>query len=144
MPITFHPDLGQVLYCDFTGFEEPEMVKNRPVVVLSRKKHSIGLCTIVPLSGSKPNPELPFHHKMSSGSLPESIAEKGDWWAKCDMVTTLAFRRFDRVKCGKDPSGKRLYSSKKISEYDLRQIQKGVLYAICLDKDLIWRNGLDS
>ena len=53
MAINFHPRLGQVLYCDFkTGFRPPEMVKARPVVVLSRNHHE--LCTVVPLSGTEP------------------------------------------------------------------------------------------
>ena len=36
MPITFHPSPGTVLICDFTtGFQPPEMVKRRHVVVVS-------------------------------------------------------------------------------------------------------------
>ena len=36
MAITFHPKPGQILMCDFTyGFREPEMIKNRPVIVLT-------------------------------------------------------------------------------------------------------------
>lgn len=136
MTIQFHPRLGQVLYCDFTtGFAPPEMVKNRPVVVLSRKHHE--LCTVVPLSGSEPDPVLQHHHKMSPSSLPPSIAAKGDWWAKCDLVTTVAFHRLDRVKDGRGFAGKRIYSSKCANGSDLRAIQKCVLYRLCMN-DLKW------
>jgi uncharacterized protein YifN (PemK superfamily) len=45
MAITFHPEPRMVLVCDFTtGFKEPEMVKVRPVIVLSpqRNKNKAG------------------------------------------------------------------------------------------------------
>ena len=36
MPLTFHPDPGTLLVCNFdTGFIPPEMVKRRLVVVIS-------------------------------------------------------------------------------------------------------------
>ena len=59
MPITFHPKIGQMLYCDFTqGFKEPEMVKaKRPVIVISGDmKGRAGLVTVVALSTKVPDP----------------------------------------------------------------------------------------
>ena len=54
-PITFHPKPGHVLICDFnTGFRPPEMVKKRPVVVISESRQQ--LVTVVPLSTTEPNP----------------------------------------------------------------------------------------
>ena len=52
MAIGEHPAPGTILICDFKqGFREPEMVKQRPVIVLSPK---IGirakLCTVVALA----------------------------------------------------------------------------------------------
>jgi uncharacterized protein YifN (PemK superfamily) len=35
MPIQFYPRAGQILMCEFTGFVVPEMVKPRPVIVVS-------------------------------------------------------------------------------------------------------------
>jgi len=138
MPINFHPGYGQILYCDFDkgGFREPEMVKSRPVVVLSRKKNKSDTCTVVPLSGTEPDPPEKYHHLMSAGSLPVRLANQGDWWAKCDMVATVAFWRLDRVREGRGGDGRRKYSTKKISKADLAAIKKGVLYALCMD-DLI-------
>jgi mRNA interferase MazF len=48
--------MGQILICDFSsGFVEPEMVKVRPVVVISPKprKSIHSLCTVVPLSTTR-------------------------------------------------------------------------------------------
>jgi uncharacterized protein YifN (PemK superfamily) len=54
MPLTYHPETGTILICDYNlggGFIEPEMVKRRPVVVISpRFRHRDWLCTVVPLS----------------------------------------------------------------------------------------------
>ena len=46
MALNFHPEPGMVLICDFTtGFRVPEIVKRRPVVVISprRRRASISL-----------------------------------------------------------------------------------------------------
>ncbi len=59
MPITFVPDPGDVLMCDFTtGFQPPEMVKVRKVVVLSPRSRTAMPDTllVVPLSKTAPVP----------------------------------------------------------------------------------------
>ncbi|WP_145057754.1 type II toxin-antitoxin system PemK/MazF family toxin [Lignipirellula cremea] len=137
MALQFHPGVGQLLYCDFDqgGFAPPEMVKTRPVVVMSRKNSS-DICTVVPLSGTEPDPFEQHHHKMTQGSLPANLINKGEWWAKCDMVTTVAFRRLDRIRDGRHGDGSRKYYTGKISAADLESIKRGVLYALCMN-DLI-------
>ncbi|WP_189411433.1 type II toxin-antitoxin system PemK/MazF family toxin [Neogemmobacter tilapiae] len=58
MPIKFPPARKSILICDFNmgGFQPPEMVKRRPVVVLvGRLPHRANLATVVPLSGTPPN-----------------------------------------------------------------------------------------
>lgn len=69
MALTFHPKPGMALMCDFnTGFVAPEMIKKRPVVVVSpRPRRSNQLCTIVPLSTTRPDPVEPYHHCMLYG-----------------------------------------------------------------------------
>ncbi|QQG36900.1 MAG: type II toxin-antitoxin system PemK/MazF family toxin [Micavibrio aeruginosavorus] len=49
MSIAEHPNKGSILLCDFNhGFVAPEMVKRRPVIVISPKIHGrVGLCTVV-------------------------------------------------------------------------------------------------
>jgi len=98
MPITFHPRPGTVLICDFsTGFQPPEMVKRRHVVVVSpRRRHHSGLCLVVPFSTVAPDPVEAFHHLIRVGTYPFFHPQK-DVWAKGDMLTCVAFRRLDRV-----------------------------------------------
>lgn len=106
MPLAFHPHPGTILICDFsTGFQPPEMVKIRPVVVLSPRRRSSDLVTVVPLSSTKPAPLLPWHVEMPGGAYPPA---RGLMWAKCDVVVTVALRRLDRVRA-KGPQGQRIY-----------------------------------
>ena len=71
--LTFQPKPGTLLVCDFgTGFKMPEMVKKRPVVVISPRRRRSRLCTVVPLSTTAPNPVERFHHLMNPQSLPVS------------------------------------------------------------------------
>jgi mRNA interferase MazF len=56
MSLTFHPDAGTIVICDYsTGFQPPEMVKVRPVVVVSPRRRGSQLVTVVPISRGKPN-----------------------------------------------------------------------------------------
>ena len=131
MSLKFHPRLGMVLMCDFNiGFKVPEMVKQRPVVVISPPpRRFTQLCTIVPLSATVPNQVEPFHHRMNPNSLPGWLAEK-ECWAKCDMLYTLSLARFRRIILGKDPGGKRIYANKTVTEDDLEAIRRGVMVAL--------------
>lgn len=133
MALTFHPKPGMVLMCDFnTGFVAPEMIKKRPVVVVSpRPRRSNQLCTIVPLSTTRPIPVEPYHHQMDPRSLPGKFAGK-ETWAKCDMLATVSLGRLDRVMVGKDRSGKRLYVAQLIVPEDFLAIKRGILAAIGL------------
>ena len=136
MPIKFHPKPGTVLICDFnTGFKPPEMVKKRPVVVISKSHQD--LVTVVPLSTTEPCPLEKFHYELHDTSLPIPL-RGGSHWAKCDVITTVAFWRLDRVRAGKDPfTGKRIYLAQKVSLEDLTAIQKAVLHVFGLSH-LIW------
>ena len=84
--------------CDFnTGFKPPEMVKYRPVVVVSpHPGRMTGLCTIVPLSTTRPIPREPVHHRMDPVSLPGRLAQN-ETWAKCDMLYTVSLARLSRA-----------------------------------------------
>ncbi|EIC19790.1 type II toxin-antitoxin system PemK/MazF family toxin [Thiorhodovibrio frisius] len=131
MPLTFHPHPGMVLICDFnTGFKAPEMIKRRPVVVISpRPRRTNQLCTIVPLSTTAPNPVEPFHHRMDRRSLPGKLARK-ETWAKCDMLATVSLERLDRVMVGKEPTGKRIYIAQQVLDEDFEAIRRGVMIAL--------------
>ena len=101
MPLQFHPAPGTIVICDFgSGFMPPEMVKARPVVIISpRFRSRPTLCTVVPLSSTEPTPLEPYHHRLVPGAYPP--AGMRPMWAKCDMLATVALIRLDRVKVSK-------------------------------------------
>lgn len=130
MPINFHPRRGTVLYCDFVGLKPPEIVKCRPIVVLSGRHKE--LCTVVPLSGTEPDPIQSHHHLLDEHSLPKCLSGERIW-AKCDLIMTVAFWRLDRARAGRDATGKRVYEAKLISSKDLEAIERGVIHALCMN-----------
>jgi uncharacterized protein YifN (PemK superfamily) len=95
MAITFPPDHGQILMCDFTsGFVRPEMQKIRHCIVVSPKRHT-GTCLIVPLSTQPPKPVESWHYLIPR-HIYACIECGTDVWAKGDMVTHAAFERLSR------------------------------------------------
>jgi uncharacterized protein YifN (PemK superfamily) len=131
MSLNYHPRTGAVLMCNYdTGFKKPEMVKNRPVVVMSRVYRDLAI--VVPLSCSEPVPFLQCHCEMDPLSLPTSKRGKR-CWAKCDMASHVGFHRLDRVMDGKCPrTGKRIYVNHFVLPEDLEQIRKALRYILCL------------
>ena len=128
--LTFQPKPGMLLICNFTGFQAPEMIKVRPVVVISpRRRSGTRLCTIVPLSTTVPSPVEPFHHRMDPRSLPSRFRVQ-DSWAKCDMVYTVALDRLDRVRLR--IGGRWTYCVPRVLGQDLDSIRRGVLKAFDL------------
>lgn len=131
MALSFYPRPGLVLMCDFsTGFKAPEMVKKRPVVVISPHRKFHKLCTIVPLSTTIPNPVEKYHHCLQPSSLPGKFAQN-ETWAKCDMIYTVSLDRLDRVLI-RDRRGNRSYVSERISNEDFTAIQHAVKAALGL------------
>ncbi|MBP6530821.1 MAG: type II toxin-antitoxin system PemK/MazF family toxin [Burkholderiales bacterium] len=96
MPITFFPKAGMVLSCDFEGYKHPEIVKKRPVVVISPNSLTRpSLVTVIPLSTTPPNPVWPYHYLLPANPFPKSTI---DSWAKCDMIATVNVARLDRIQ----------------------------------------------
>lgn len=124
MPITFHPRPGIVLMCDFTtGFMAPEIIKMRPVVVVSPhhiKRHN--LYTVVPLSRTEPNPSQPYHVYFPKTPV---AGEFGACWAKCDMVMSVSTERLDRKKVGRGA-----YKVTNITPTELDLILLAIKYSI--------------
>lgn len=135
MPLTFYPTPGLVLMCDFTtGFREPEMVKKRPVVVVSAKfqqtSHQNSLCTVVPISTVVPRTVDRWHHRLAEASVPPPLRKAGEEsWAKCDMVVSVAFNRLDKIRTGR-VDGKRQFAEHSVTPEDLRGIQACLLYVL--------------
>jgi mRNA interferase MazF len=128
MPLTFHPGPGTIVICDFSeGFRPPEMVKIRPVVVISPRRRLAELVTVVPLSSREPVPVDPWHYRLPPGAYPPA---RGAIWAKCDMVQTVGLARLDRVKAR--IGGQRVYQAFQLGDAELAAILAGVRAALGL------------
>ncbi len=125
MPITFTPQPGTVLMCDFSsGFVAPEMNKVRHVVVVSpRRRRNAGCCIVVPISTVAPNPVEGYHLRIPANKY-SCFKKDTDVWAKGDMVAHVSFQRLDRVLC----DGK--WSTPTVSFEDLNRIQNLVWEAL--------------
>lgn len=98
--LKFEPVPGKLLICHFgLGFQRPEIIKTRPVLVISPKYHEKrGLCTVVPISSKEPRQERPYHLKLPNGLVPSNKYENA--WLKGDLVQTVGLHRLDRFKVG--------------------------------------------
>ena len=132
MAITIHPRIGAVLVCDYdTGFRVPEMVKRRPVIVVSpRLRDREGLCTVVPLSTTEAVKQHPFHCRLRfDPRLPHPYDH--EWmWVKADMIATVGFHRLAPLRKPKDQYGKRQYDNRIVDPPILAEIRKCVLHAL--------------
>jgi uncharacterized protein YifN (PemK superfamily) len=134
--ITFHPKKGTILCCDFSkGFEPPEMVKIRPVIVITPQLPGRpGLCTVVPISSVEPNPMQLYHHKVDPASLTPKL-QATECWAKCDMLYTVGLHRLDRFR-EKEQGGKRIYVTGTATDADIQAIEVAILNGLGLRKYL--------
>jgi len=137
MAITFHPKRGQILVCDFTdGFKAPELVKNRPVLVITPPiVGRAGLVTVVGISSVEPNPMLPFHLRLARAHMPQLGAfQKADSWVKADMIYTVDFHRLNQILLNKrDPkTGKRAYFRRELPSALMAQIEECVMHGLAM------------
>jgi uncharacterized protein YifN (PemK superfamily) len=124
--IQFHPRKGTVLICDFKGHEVPEIVKKRPVVVITpRLPYRDNLATVVPLSTTPPEHDVPYVVKLKGYYGNDPL--KPQQYAKCDLVCAVSFKRLDRVKVGF-----RKFISPELSNEDLDAVLNGVRSALGL------------
>lgn len=123
VPLLHPPNVGAIVLCEFPEeLAVPEMIKTRPVVVISpRIPGRSQLVSIVPLSTKEPTPFLNHHCEIPIRLMPKALqAETTHVWAKCDMLYTFSINRLDRFKAGRHrPSGKRLYE---VGQLELAQI----------------------
>jgi len=135
MAIKAHPSIGSILTCDFDqGFKAPEMVKNRPVVVVSPQiSWRPGLCTVVGLSLTPPNPTRPYHCTLSlDPPLPPPWSAQ-DVWVKGDMITAVGFHRLNLIRVAADDGNKvRRYRMDVLSAEQLGAVRKCVLHGLGL------------
>lgn len=134
MPLSFQPKPRSVVYCDFKGFIEPEIIKRRPVIVVAAHKRNSRLVTVVPLSTTAPNPVEEHHYRLRQNPIPG--AQEKVVWAKCDMVAVVSIERLDLVRTGRGPDGKRQYLRLQIGQDQFDAIRLGVASALGLSSIL--------
>ncbi|MBF0375064.1 MAG: type II toxin-antitoxin system PemK/MazF family toxin [Alphaproteobacteria bacterium] len=125
---------GTVLLCNYdTGFRPPEMVKRRPAVVISpRLPHREGLCTVVPLSTTPPERQVPYVCRLVLAQPLPGPFTALTVWAKADMLATVAFERLDLFRSGRGTDGRRQYLRPRISAEDLYRMRQCVALALGL------------
>lgn len=132
MAIAEHPTPGTILQCDFNqGFREPEMVKLRPVIVVSpRIGIRASLCTVVALSTTPPIIKMPYHYKIEIDPPLPLRWGNGETWVKGDMIYSVGFHRLDLIRLGKDRVGKRIYRFDILSGEQMREVKTCILRAL--------------
>ncbi len=122
--LRFQPKPGHLLVCRFgLGFEKPENVKTRPVMVISpRQRVWTKLVVVAPISSKPPREEMPYHYKLPTGLLPGKKYEES--WIKGDMVVSVGAHRLDRIK-----TGFRQYVAPIAPEEVLRDVRRCALHA---------------
>jgi uncharacterized protein YifN (PemK superfamily) len=116
-----------VLICDFDGYISPEIIKKRPVVVVSPSHlRRPGLVTVIPLSTTPPNPVERYHYRLTGNPVPGSDA--AEVWAKCDLIATVCIERLDRVKFGR-----RQYEIGRVGPDQVRRMRLAALASLGID-----------
>ena len=131
LSLTFQPKPRTVVYCDFSGYIAPEIIKRRPVVVLSAHKRNSKLVAVVPLSTTAPDPVEAHHYRLLQNPL---LNEKeAEVWAKCDMVAVVSIARLDLIRTGRRlPDGRREYITPKIGAEQFDAIRRAVISGLGL------------
>jgi uncharacterized protein YifN (PemK superfamily) len=129
MAIKYAPPKGSIIICEFDRYAlRPEMQKRRPVVVLS--SISPGLCLVVPLSTTEPDPQEAWHYLLNTPDpLPYPFNSKTHW-VKGDMVFPASFERLTLPFVEKDKNGKRIYAVKTVTSEDFEEIRRCVMAAL--------------
>lgn len=134
MALKFHPNAGAFLLCDYTtGFRVPEMVKVRPVVVMTpRLRSREGLCAVVPLSLTAPDKPQAYHCKIQMNPRLPAPWDAAECWVKADLVATVSYDRLTPFRLGRDRTGNRLYYKTLASKEVFKEIQRAVLCGLNL------------
>jgi mRNA interferase MazF len=129
----FYPDQRTILICDFNGFVEPEMMKRRPVVVVSpKRKNGPRACAIIPLSTTPPRPVDLQHCRIKLEPPLPAPYEEVECWVKGDMIYTVSFARLSLPFLAKDVGGKRMYDHRLLDEANFELVQNCVAFSLGL------------
>lgn len=135
MSLRFHPHPGTIVVCDYSGFVPPEMTKRRPAIVISpRFRLRAGLCTVVPLSTSKPQSAADYHCELAFDPPLPPPYDSPRAWVKADMMAAVALSRLSLPFVGNDRAGQRCYDQRVLASDDFRRVQACVLNGIGLGR----------
>lgn len=126
MSLPYLPYQGEILVCDFDDSAiGAEMIKRRPVVVVSRHEahRSSKLCSVVALSTTAPSPVEAWHYNMPHLRVTGWSAENGVW-AKCNMISTVSLERLNKPYI-KLRSGRK-YIDHKLDGLDMAAVLDGI------------------
>jgi mRNA interferase MazF len=135
MPLSYYPNIGEIVLCDYRGSVKPEMIKTRPVVVVSPRLRRRGnLVGVVPLSTTVPTSAEPYHCLIElENPLPPPF-DNPVMWAKCDMYSVVSMQRLDRFKEAKQRhGGARQWRVGKANAAQIIALKKAVLCGIGFD-----------
>jgi mRNA interferase MazF len=133
MSLSYYPIPGEILLCDYgLSAVPPEMVKRRPVVVVTPRLRRRGeLVGVVPLSTTPPDPLDNHHCRLELNPVLPKPFDSQMAWAKCDMYSVVSRARLDRFKAGRS-GGKRVFFSGRLSEEQLRAVKIALLHGLGL------------
>ena len=143
MALPFTPKPGEILMCAFAPVGAPhvhngEMVKTRPVIVVSRDLPGRGKAvTVVPVSMTQPNPIQAYHVEVDVGCFPPPLrAKAGIRWAICDQVCTVSRDRLDMIQ-GPHVGGKKQFLKGRVHMPILMDIRRAVAHVLKIDCALL-------
>jgi len=121
------PDKGEIVFCDFTPFAAPEMIKRRPCIVVSPVlKNRPKICTIVPLSTTPPVPPQAYNVQIVIQPPLRKPYDDPIAWVKADMLYTVSINRLDRPSRF-DQNRKRIYYKQVVSVDIMSMIEEAIL-----------------
>jgi uncharacterized protein YifN (PemK superfamily) len=131
MAITFDPERGRILMCDYDMARvPPEMDKLRRVVVISPKSHNHrhgagpGRCVVIPFSATDPDRFLTPSDVPFPASRYRCLTVPT--WAICSAVMSVSHDRLDRHFISKSYG----YSSERLTPADMARIEEGLRHAL--------------
>lgn len=94
--LLYQPKKGSVLMCDFAGNKQPEIIKNRPVLILFRDRYNPKLVTIVPFSSKKSLGNL--QDFQVECQTPTDLDSGEQSYIKCNYITVVSIDRLALIK----------------------------------------------
>lgn len=128
MPITFAPQRGRILMCDYDmATVPPEMRKLRRVAVVSpnafnrRQGRGPGKAIVVPFSATPPRKLLPSHAPFDATTYRSLTVPT---WAIGEAIAHVSHDRLDRVFAGGG------FLNERLADADLARVIAAVRHAI--------------